>query len=623
MDKNTVLQQYFGHRTFRPGQEPLIDGLLAGRDVLGVMPTGAGKSVCYQVPALLMPGLTLVISPLISLMKDQVAALEEEGVSAACLNSALPEGQYMTVLRQALNGAYKILYVAPERLLTDSFLYLAANAPISLVAVDEAHCVSQWGQDFRPSYLKISEFIARLPRRPVVAAFTATATEEVRQDIARLLQLRDPLCLTTGFDRPNLYFGVARPRDKERYLEEYILDHPGKSGIVYCATRKSVESVCRDLRAAGISATRYHAGLPAEERTRNQEDFVYDRRRVMVATNAFGMGIDKSNVSYVLHYNMPKNLESYYQEAGRAGRDGEKAECILLFSLGDIQTAKFFLQHSGENEELTPEQADAVMKRDRERLDTMIGYCKTTRCLRSYLLDYFGERHTGGCGNCSNCCGDFVQTDITTEAQKILSGVARIQRRWPGSLGVVAVVQMLRGAKDQKTLERGLDELPTYGIMKDTPPARMRLYLDALEEQGYLATSQGEYPVVTLTPKASGVLFHGERVLMQERRSTAQEAQAGRRTSRKKTAAKAALSEQDESLLGRLKALRTELAQKNHVPAYIIFNNVSLDEMAEKKPRTMGDFMRISGVGDAKARKYGADFIKVIARWVNEHPDSM
>ena len=403
MDKFSVLQQYFGHSSFRPGQEQVVDAIVSGQDVLGVMPTGAGKSVCYQVPAMLMPGLTLVISPLISLMQDQVAALEEEGVHAACLNSALPEGLYSTILRAALEGDYKILYVAPERLLTDSFLYLAMHARIAFVAVDEAHCVSQWGQDFRPSYLKIAEFISRLPYRPVIGAFTATATEQVKQDIIALLQLNQPFTLTTGFDRPNLYFGVARPRDKERYIEEYILDHRDRSGIVYCATRKSVESVCKELRSVGISATRYHAGLTPEERSKNQEDFVYDRKRVMVATNAFGMGIDKSNVSFVLHYNMPKNLENYYQEAGRAGRDGERAECILLFSLGDVQTAKYFIQNSHDNDELTPEQAEAAARRDRERLDVMVGYCKTTRCLRSYLLDYFGEHHTGGCGNCSNC----------------------------------------------------------------------------------------------------------------------------------------------------------------------------------------------------------------------------
>lgn len=621
MDKFSVLQQYFGHSSFRPGQEQVVDAIISGQDVLGVMPTGAGKSVCYQVPAMLMPGLTLVISPLISLMQDQVAALEEEGVHAACLNSALPEGLYSTILRAALEGDYKILYVAPERLLTDSFLYLAMHARIAFVAVDEAHCVSQWGQDFRPSYLKIAEFISRLPYRPVIGAFTATATEQVKQDIIALLQLNQPFTLTTGFDRPNLYFGVARPRDKERYIEEYILDHRDRSGIVYCATRKSVESVCKELRSVGISATRYHAGLTPEERSKNQEDFVYDRKRVMVATNAFGMGIDKSNVSFVLHYNMPKNLENYYQEAGRAGRDGERAECILLFSLGDVQTAKYFIQNSHDNDELTPEQAEAAARRDRERLDVMVGYCKTTRCLRSYLLDYFGEHHTGGCGNCSNCTGEFVQTDITTEAQKILSGVARIQKRWPGGLGIVALVQMLRGAKDQNTLERGLDQFPTYGIMRDVPPQRMRLYLDALQEQGYLAETGDEFPVITLTAKAPAVLFHGEQVTMQERTATAQETQAKRRASRKKTAARTALSEADDSLLASLKTLRSELAQKNHVPAYIVFNNVSLDEMAELKPRTMGDFRRISGVGDAKAAKYGEAFIKHIAKWVREHSE--
>ena len=337
MDKFSVLQQYFGHSSFRPGQEQVVDAIVSGQDVLGVMPTGAGKSVCYQVPAMLMPGLTLVISPLISLMQDQVAALEEEGVHAACLNSALPEGLYSTILRAALEGDYKILYVAPERLLTDSFLYLAMHARIAFVAVDEAHCVSQWGQDFRPSYLKIAEFISRLPYRPVIGAFTATATEQVKQDIIALLQLNQPFTLTTGFDRPNLYFGVARPRDKERYIEEYILDHRDRSGIVYCATRKSVESVCKELRSVGISATRYHAGLTPEERSKNQEDFVYDRKRVMVATNAFGMGIDKSNVSFVLHYNMPKNLENYYQEAGRAGRDGKRAYAVLLVAPDDAE----------------------------------------------------------------------------------------------------------------------------------------------------------------------------------------------------------------------------------------------------------------------------------------------
>ena len=617
MDKYTALKTYFGHTAFRPGQEAVIDALLAGRDVLAVMPTGAGKSACYQIPAVLRRGVTLVISPLISLMQDQVAALREAGIPAACIHSGQAEETYREIVSSALDGAFRILYVAPERLETDSFLHLALRLDVGLVAVDEAHCVSQWGQDFRPSYLKIADFLARLPRRPVVGAFTATATEQVKADIAALLGLRDPLALTTGFDRPNLYFAVARPRDKERYVEEYILDHPGKSGIVYCATRKSVESLCRQLRAAGIPATRYHAGLEAGERQKNQEDFVYDRRRVMVATNAFGMGIDKSNVSFVLHYNMPKNLENYYQEAGRAGRDGEKAECILLFSLGDVQTARYFIDNNTDNEDLTPAQAGTVRARELERLDRMVAYCKTTRCLRGMLLEYFGEHHPGKCGNCGNCCGDFVETDITTEAQKILSGLARIQKRWPGGLGVVALVQMLRGSRDKNTLNRGLDRLPTYGIMKDTPPARMRQYLDALEEQGYVVPAGDEYPVLRLGAPAGEVLFRGRTVTMTERRPAPRPAPPAGRPARRPQPAGA----DADSLLDRLKALRNQLAQRQHLPAYVIFTNASLTEMAEKRPRTTGDFLRISGVGDARARRYGMEFLRVIAEYRREHPE--
>ena len=623
MDKNEVLKQYFGHSEFRPGQGDIIDHILAGQDCLGVMPTGAGKSVCFQVPALMFSGTSIVISPLISLMKDQVEGLRQSGVNAAFINSSLDLWEYRQVLDNASSGLYKILYVAPERLTADGFLSMCRGLDIPLVAVDEAHCVSHWGQDFRPSYLKISEFVEQLPKRPVLAAFTATATDIVKDDIVRILGLRQPFSVTTGFDRPNLYFEVrpTEQRNKNAVLLGIIREMQGRSSIVYCSTRKNVEAVTDFLRLNGVNVRSYHAGMPDDERRSAQEDFTYDRCNVIVATNAFGMGIDKSDVSFVIHYSMPKNIESYYQEAGRAGRDGERAECILLFSLGDVQTAKYFIQNSHDNDELTPEQAEAAARRDRERLDVMVGYCKTTRCLRSYLLDYFGEHHTGGCGNCSNCTGEFVQTDITTEAQKILSGVARIQKRWPGGLGVVALVQMLRGAKDQKTLERGLDQFPTYGIMRDVPPQRMRLYLDALQEQGYLAETGDEFPVITLTAKAPAVLFHGEQVTMQERAATAQETQAKRRASRKKTAARTALSEADDSLLASLKTLRSELAQKNHVPAYIVFNNVSLDEMAELKPRTMGDFRRISGVGDAKAAKYGEAFIKHIAKWVREHSE--
>ena len=615
MNQYDVLQKYFGHDTFRPGQEPLIEGLLAGRDVLGVMPTGAGKSACYQVPAMLLPGLTLVISPLISLMQDQVASLRQSGIQAACIHSGMDEQEYWDIVQGARLGQYKLLYVAPERLETDGFLSLVSGVQVSLVAVDEAHCVSQWGQDFRPSYLRIAGFLARLSPRPLVGAFTATATGQVKQDIARLLELRDPVTITTGFDRPNLYFGVERPRDKDQFLEDYIKDHPDKSGIVYCATRKTVELVCTQLRKAKIPATRYHAGLEAEERRQNQEDFVYDRRRVMVATNAFGMGIDKSNVGFVIHYNMPKNIENYYQEAGRAGRDGSDAECILLYALGDVQTARFLIQNSKDNEELTEEQARQIQKQDLQRLDQMVAYCKTTRCLRGFLLEYFGQHQTGGCDNCSNCKGDFVQTDITTEAQKILSGVARIEKRWPGGLGVLALVQMLRGSKDKNTLNRGLDELPTYGIMKDTPPARMRLYLDALEEQGYILNTKGEYPVVRLSNSAKEVLFQGKTVTMTERRQQ----EKPKKPARSKTAQTPANVPED--LYERLRAVRSELAQKQHVPAYIILSNASLAEMAAKRPRTTGDLMRISGVGEARAHRYGKKFLQTIAEYLAQNPE--
>ena len=614
MNQYDVLQKYFGHDSFRPGQETLVNAILTGHDVLGVMPTGAGKSVCYQVPAMLLPGLTLVISPLISLMQDQVAALRQSGIEAACIHSGMEEQEYWNIVQGARLGQYKLLYVAPERLETDGFLSLVSGIRVSLVAVDEAHCVSQWGQDFRPSYLRIASFLEKLSPRPPVGAFTATATGQVKQDIARLLELRDPVSITTGFDRPNLYFAVERPRDKDRFVEDYILDHPDKSGIVYCATRKTVEMVCNQLRRAKIAATRYHAGLEAEERRKNQEDFVYDRRRVMVATNAFGMGIDKSNVGFVIHYNMPKNIENYYQEAGRAGRDGSSAECILLYSLGDVQAARFLIQNSHDNEELSEEQAVQIQRLDLQRLDRMVAYCKTTRCLRGFLLEYFGQRQTGNCGNCSNCRGDFVQTDITTEAQKILSGVARIEKRWPGGLGVVALVQMLRGSKDKNTLKRGLDTLPTYGIMQHTSPARMRLYLDALEEQGYIINTQGEYPVVRLAADAKKVLFNGKTVTMTERKA----AEKPNKTSKTKEVGVQADLPQD--LYERLRAVRSELAQKQHVPAYIILSNASLAEMASKRPRTTGDLMRISGVGEARAHRYGQKFLQAIAEYMAQHP---
>ena len=605
MDKLALLKQYFGHSGFRPGQEPLVDALLSGRDVMGVMPTGAGKSVCYQLPALLLPGLTLVLSPLISLMKDQVAGLSQAGVPAAYINSSLDAEEYREVYRQVRRGDCKLLYIAPERLQAEGFRRLLAELPVSLVAVDEAHCVSQWGQDFRPSYLEIAELVRSLPVRPPVGAFTATATAAVRQDIETLLELRDPLRITTGFVRPNLFFEVVRPRDKDQWLSRFLAERPGQSGIVYCATRKTVDSVTASLLAQGVPAARYHAGMEDRDRRRSQEGFVYDQARVMVATNAFGMGIDKSNVSFVVHYNMPKDLESYYQEAGRAGRDGSPARCVLLYAPGDVQTAKFLITHSQEEAE-DPDR----LRRDLVRLDRMVRYCKTGGCLRAELLDYFGEIHGGNCGSCGNCAGDFVERDITVEAQKILSAVARVEKRYASGLGAAVIIKLLRGSRDKRVLQLGLDQLPTHGALRGMDPDRIRRYMDVLMEEGCLRSDGEEYPVLRLAARAGDVLFRGQRVFFRERAAeAAPEKAAGRGPSQ------AASQEADGGLLAALKALRFRLAQEAGVPAYVVFSNAALADMAALRPLNMEEFLQVSGVGRVKAERYGEAFLAAIRDW--------
>ncbi len=610
MDTLTPLKQYFGHSSFRGGQEPLVNALLSNRDVLGVMPTGAGKSVCYQLPALLLPGLTVVVSPLISLMKDQVAALNQAGVPSAFLNSSLTAAQHWDTLRQAEHDAYKILYVAPERLLTDSFLALAQSRPISLLAVDEAHCVSQWGQDFRPSYRSIPAFVEKLPARPVVGAFTATATAQVREDIRRLLSLQDPFCVTTGFDRPNLFFDVVQTKEKDSWLAEFLSRHAGQSGIIYCSTRKTVEQVCGSLLQKGISVTRYHAGLSDEERRQNQEDFVFDRARLMVATNAFGMGIDKSNVSFVVHYNMPKNLESYYQEAGRAGRDGERAECVLLYSPGDVRTARFLLQNAQGSEDLSPAEREAVFHQDLARLNKMVGYCTASGCLRACLLDYFGEAHAGNCGSCGNCTAEYAERDITIEAQKILSAVARVEKKYPYGLGINAITGLLRGSAAQRIKQLGLDKIPTYGALKELKPEQIHMYMDFLKEAGYLQVTGDQYPVLRLTREAGAVLFHGRTVTYRQRVTRQEERKiAARRTM------DAPLPPECEDLLDALKALRLQLAREEDVPAYIVFSNAVLSEIARRRPRDMSQFLEIPGVGYVKAARYGSQFLDVVAAY--------
>ena len=607
-DKTRFLKHYFGHDAFRNGQEPLIDAMMAGRDALGVMPTGAGKSVCYQLPAVMLPGTTLVVSPLISLMKDQVAALTAMGIPAAYINSMLSSEEYTEVLRRAGHGAYKILYVAPERLMTAGFQRFCQSLSVPLVAVDEAHCVSQWGQDFRPSYLNIAGFIQGLPRRPVVGAFTATATDAVKSDIIKLLTLKAPLCVTTGFDRPNLYFDVKKPKDKFGWVLDYVRRHGEQAGIVYCATRKAVDQTCQKLVQHGISATRYHAGLADDERRRNQEDFVYDRRRVMVATNAFGMGIDKSNISFVLHYNMPKNIESYYQEAGRAGRDGSAAQCVLLFSAGDVQTAKYLINAPFENEALSEKEQQAVRRQDMERLRQMTGYCKTSGCYRHFLLRYFGESSRERCGSCGNCTAQTRQTDITVEAQKILSGVARVERRFPGSLGTTLIVRMLRGSREQRVRQLALDDLPTYGIMRDTDRMKIREYIDALVEQGYLVQTTGSFPVLLTTDRAWEVLRGEARVAYASREARAEP------IARRGMAERRAFASED-SLFEALRGLRAELAKAESVPAYVVFSNATLADMAVKRPADMVDLMDVSGVGEYKAARYGRAFLEAIRNW--------
>jgi len=606
LDKYQILKKHFGHSAFREGQEELIDNILTGRDVLGIMPTGAGKSVCYQVPALMMEGITLVISPLISLMHDQVVSLVESGINAAYINSSLTSAQYFRTIDKAKNSEYKIIYVAPERLSADDFVRLSETVHISMITVDEAHCVSQWGQDFRPSYLKISEFIQKLSYRPVLSAFTATATQEVRDDISLILGQNDPFVITTGFDRKNLRFAVERPKNKDGALLELIKKNRDKCGIIYCSTRKYVEQVCGTLQEHSFNATRYHAGLSDEERYQNQEDFIYDRKTVMVATNAFGMGIDKSNVSYVIHYNMPKNLESYYQEAGRSGRDGETADCTILYSGQDVRLNQFLIENGDEiNEDLTDDMRQSVREKDRERLKLMTFYCTTNECLREYILRYFGEKSPSFCGNCSNCSTNFETADITTEAQKIVSCVYRIAQR-KRSFGRIMIADILHGSKNSKIISQGFDTISTYGIMSDVPTHRICSMIDYLIEKNYLILSNDEYSVVKLSALSSEIIRDKKKITMKLPKNV--------RPVTASASAKEADAKYDvnSDLFTKLKTLRNKLASEAHVPAYIIFADAALRDMCRKMPKTKEEFLNVSGVGDVKADKYYEQFTEII-----------
>ena len=653
-----ALKLYFGYDSFRPGQSGLVDAILAGRDVLGVMPTGAGKSVCYQIPATLLPGVTIVISPLISLMRDQVDALNDAGIPAAYVNTTQGGDEQAMVLAQAAQGDIKLLYVAPERLETERFRNFATRVPISLVAVDEAHCVSQWGQDFRSSYLGIGEFIAGLPARPTVAAFTATATERVRRDIIGILGLNAPQVTVTGFDRENLYFDVLKIETKYKaaWVARYVAEHPDESGIVYCATRKETEALAAALNhtvpalrgAAGGSAAdsvmrdgpaavAYHGGMPADVRNQAQRDFVTDAVPVVVATNAFGMGIDKSNVRYVIHHNMPESIEAYYQEAGRAGRDGEPSRCTLLWNESDIVTRRRLLDMDNDNERLTPEERETVRMSKRRLLDGMIGYCRTTDCLHVYMTRYFGDNtpRTGTCtGGCTNCDSTFETRDVTDIARSISRCVHDAMYDYDDQgrptcgpvrqgLGSGKIVAILRGSKAKDLIARHLDRCPSYGRLHDAPEARIRDVLSQMATDGFLSIAEGRLPIVGFGQRAAETVAPEFRYEIKRVERKAAGAGTGV-TSRTDSSSKSAASDgpalgsyapddENETLFQKLRELRLSIARENSLPPYMVFNDRTLRDMARLRPITDAQFLAVNGVGDSKLAKYGKRFMEAIA----------
>lgn len=609
MDKKDVLKKYFGYDTFRGAQEELIDSIFSGRDTLGIMPTGAGKSLCYQIPALMFDGITLVISPLISLMKDQVGSLNQAGIHAAYLNSSLTAAQYYKALSLARQGRYPIIYVAPERLMTAEFLDFAMHVKIAMVAVDEAHCVSQWGQDFRPGYLKIVDFIKMLPERPVVSAFTATATKEVREDILAILELDNPKVAVTGFDRENLFFSVQTPVDRYGAIKEYLRCHPNESGIIYCLTRKQVEDVCGRLIRDGFSVTRYHAGLSDAERRTNQDDFIYDRVPVMAATNAFGMGIDKSNVRFVLHCGMPKNLESYYQEAGRAGRDGEPAECILYYKGQDVITNRLFIDNDQDRQEMDRETRELIRERDRERLKKMTLYCFTRDCLRGYILRYFGEYGKKSCGYCSNCLTNFEKVDITEAARALVGCVMDCGQRY----GTSVILDTVRGADTAKIRNYHMDQNAYYGLLNKVPIFKLRAILQFLQMEEYLRVTDDMYAIVKLTEKSRAVFKPDAKLFMKmaKEQEKAKKTKATGKTNRGGMSNGAA----DNTLFETLRRLRMEIAKEENVPPYIVFTDKTLMHMCIVKPETREQLLQVSGVGERKAQKYGERFLKCIREY--------
>ena len=616
-----ILKTYFGYDSFREGQGEIIDTILSGRDALAIMPTGAGKSLCYQVPALLLPGITLVVSPLISLMQDQVKSLNEAGIHAAYINSSLTEGQINKALSFAARGVYKIIYVAPERLETASFLSFALHTPISMVTVDEAHCISQWGQDFRPSYLKIIDFVEQMPGNPIISAFTATATEVVKNDIARILKLKNPNVVVTGFDRENLYYQVEHLTGKQKdiFIQNYIETHPNESGIIYCATRKNVDTLYEKLLKQGVSVTRYHAGMSNDIRKKSQDDFIYDRAQVVIATNAFGMGIDKSNVRFVIHYNMPQSMENYYQEAGRAGRDGEPAKCILLFSTQDVMISKLLLG-STDFEGMDFQEIEQVKHQDSRRLQLMEGYCMTTSCLRNYILKYFGETTHQPCDNCGNCHQEFEELDMTLDAKWVVGCITEMRGRY----GQALVIGTLLGSKKARLKDIGATSYNCYGQLENRTEADLRILISQMIRMGYIIQTEGEYSVLRagniadLQNKNTKIIIkkfkEKEKISTTKKHKTPFKKDSfSASTESSSTDSTATNSSHNSALFEALRQLRLQIAKEESVPPYIVFTDRTLIDMCSKLPQNEDEMLNVSGVGQNKLKKYGQRFLQEIS----------